>query len=204
MISLFVLVELNAQPPSVYWERFYGGSKVDFLGYIQKTFDNGFAIAGHGQSKDGDLTVTMSGGASDFELIRLDSCGNRKWGKLIGGNFLEIFSGITETTDHGFLLTGNTTSTNLTNGFHGGVVDAVICKVDANGNLQWMKTFGGSLNDYFYKAVSLPDSSCIITGFTTSLNGDGNPLGGNENWLVKLDKNGNIISKNFPFSVETI
>jgi hypothetical protein len=116
-LVLFLCTSLKAQPPSVYWERFYGGSNADFLGYIQKTVDNGFAIAGHGQSKNGDLTVISSGGTSDFEIIRLDSCGNKIWGKVIGGNFIEYLSDITETTEHGFLLTGFTTSTNLTNGY---------------------------------------------------------------------------------------
>jgi gliding motility-associated-like protein len=69
--------------------------------------------------------------------------------------------------------------------------------------LQWIKTFGGSGNDFFYTAISLPDSSCIVGGGTTSRDGDGNPLGNSDAWIVKLDKNGNIIWKKFPLTTGT-
>ncbi|MBL0270488.1 MAG: gliding motility-associated C-terminal domain-containing protein [Chitinophagaceae bacterium] len=192
----FISTQLPAQAPTIYWEQYYGGTKVDFSGRLKKTVDNGFVIAGYGQSVDGDLSGTNNG-FNDFELIKLDACGNKLWGKVMGGNHQDLLYAMSETTEHGFLLSGITFSTNLTNGYHGGTEDAIVCKTDDTGNTQWIKTFGGSQSDILFNAVSLPDSSCIIVGFTSSTDGDGSPLGKN-GWVMKLDKNGNIIWNQFP------
>jgi hypothetical protein len=166
-ILLFADFSSTAQAPSIYWEQHYGGTKVDFSGRLKKTVDNGFVIAGYGQSVDGDLSGTNNG-FNDFELIKLDACGNKLWGKVMGGNHQDLLYAMSETTEHGFLLSGITFSTNLTNGYHGGTEDAIVCKTDDTGNTQWIKTFGGSQSDILFNAVSLPDSSCIIVGFTSS------------------------------------
>jgi gliding motility-associated-like protein len=195
---LFADFSSTAQAPSIYWEQYYGGSRVDFSGRLKKTTDNGFVIAGYGQSVDGDFTGTNNG-FNDFELIKLDACGNKLWGKVMGGNHQDLLYAMSETTEHGFLLSGLTFSTNLTNGYHGGTEDAIVCKTDVNGNTEWIKTFGGSQSDILFNAVPLPDSSFIIVGFTSSTDGDGSPQGKN-GWVLKLDKNGNLIWKQFPGS----
>ena len=79
----FISTQLPAQAPTIYWEQYYGGTKVDFSGRLKKTVDNGFVIAGYGQSVDGDLSGTNNG-FNDFELIKLDACGNKLWGKAQG------------------------------------------------------------------------------------------------------------------------
>lgn len=196
LFLVLLFSSIQAQTPSLYWEQFYGGTKVDFRGKIKHTADKGFVIAGHGTSVDGDYNSTNNG-ANDFQLIKTDSCGKKLWGRVAGGNSQDILYALSETTEHGFLLSGITFSTNLTNGYHGGVEDALVCKVDANGNIQWIKTFGGSGSDILLNAVALPDSSFIIAGFTSSTDGDGSAAGKN-GWILKLDKNGNITWKNFP------
>lgn len=189
---------LKAQPPSIYWQHYYGGSKVEFRGTLTKTSDKGFVIAGHGQSTDGDFSGNSNNGQNDFELVRLDSCGNKIWAKIIGGNYQDLFPTVKETIEKGFLITGYTFSTNLSNGYHGGVCDAAVCKIDRNGNVQWIKTFGGSDADVIYNAICLPDSTYIIAGSTRSTDGDGDPVAVTKTgWLFKLDKNGNIIWKKF-------
>lgn len=60
----------KAQSPAIYWQQFYGGSKIDFLGLIKKTTDHGFIMAGNGLSTDGDFSGTGNGG-SDLEVLKL-------------------------------------------------------------------------------------------------------------------------------------
>jgi len=43
----FISTQLPAQAPTIYWEQYYGGTKVDFSGRLKKTVDNGFVIAGY-------------------------------------------------------------------------------------------------------------------------------------------------------------
>lgn len=96
------------------------------------------------------------------------------------------------------MVSGYTSSTNLSNGYHGGASDAIVCKLDANGNTLWQKTFGGTNADFLYNSIFFSDSSCIIAGFTSSTDGDGGAQSlAKTGWVLKLDKNGNVIWKNF-------
>ncbi|MDR2647841.1 MAG: hypothetical protein LBB67_06950 [Oscillospiraceae bacterium] len=49
-----------------------------------------------------------------------------------------------------------------------GYRDAVIVKLDANGNKLWMKTFYGSLNDQFHAVAATPDGGFVVGGTTVS------------------------------------
>ncbi|HRG22947.1 MAG TPA: gliding motility-associated C-terminal domain-containing protein [Chitinophagaceae bacterium] len=199
ILIAFILLNnvVAAQAPSLYWEQYYGGSKIDFLGLILKTTDTGYVIGGHGQSTDGDFNG-INNGSTDFEVLKLDVCGRKIWSNISGGNALDLLYSIKETKEHGFLLSGYTTSTNLQNGYHGGASDAIVVKLDANGNTLWLKTFGGSNVDFLHNSIFLADSSCMIVGCTTSTNGDGDPQAASKNgWVLKLDKNGNVLWKKF-------
>ena len=57
-------------------------------------------------------------------------------------------------------------------------------KLDANGNVEWEKVYGG------YAAMSIQqtsDNGYILTGWTSSAG-----AGGDDIWVIKLDANGDI------------
>lgn len=198
MILGFLFAHANAQSPTLYWQHYYGGSQIEFFGDMQKTFDNGFVIVGQGNSVDGDFTGNISNGGIDWAVVRVDACGTKLWTKLVGGNSQDLFPVIRQTIDRGSIIIGATFSTNLPNGYHGGTEDGLVCKLDSNGNTQWIKTFGGSKEDVLLDAISLPDTTFIVAGWTTSTDFDGSPQTLTKTgWLLKLDKTGNVIWKNF-------
>jgi hypothetical protein len=201
-LSVLVLsisfTQTNAQSPNLYWQHFYGGSLNEIFGDMQKTADNGFVIVGQGRSVDGDFAGNTSHGAIDWAVVRTDACGNKLWTKLVGGNSQDLFPVIRPTIDKGFIIVGATFSTNLPNGYHGGVEDGLVCKLDSNGNTQWIETLGGAKEDILSDAISLPDSTFIVGGWTTSTDYDGGPEAVSKTgWLLKLDKNGKVIWKKF-------
>jgi hypothetical protein len=59
--------------------------------------------------------------------------------------------------------------------------DFWLAKTDANGNMQWEKTYGGTGNDRAYRMVRTSDGGYAIAGTT-----------GNDFWLVKTDLSGNM------------
>ena len=60
-------------------------------------------------------------------------------------------------------------------------------------NIQWQKSFGGSISDAAYSIQKTFDSGYIVAGGAASNDGDvtGNH-GGLDYWIIKLDNNGNI------------
>lgn len=78
--------------------------------------------------------------------------------------------------------------------------DATVEKLDAQGNMLWRNTMGGTTkvgntgDDYFTAAVSGTDGSVLLAGTTNS---DDNNIkashGGYDAWLVKIDANGKVL-----------
>ena len=57
-------------------------------------------------------------------------------------------------------------------GNNNGQNDALILKINGNGELEWQKTIGGSEVDFFYGAVELTDGSIVAVGDSSSSNED--------------------------------
>ncbi|HVX28799.1 MAG TPA: hypothetical protein VHB70_20795, partial [Parafilimonas sp.] len=117
-----------------------------------------------------------------------------QWQKTYGGNQQEYANSIEQTKDGGYIIAGNTYSKNngdVTNN-HGNS-DYWIVKTDAFGNIQWQKSYGGSLNDVANSIQQTTDGGYIVAGYAASNNGDviGNH-GSADYWVLKLDASGNI------------
>ncbi len=204
MRSFFIiLILLSAsvacsQPPPINWKRCYGGSGADWTPSISYTSDNNIVLCGFGSSVDGDFTG-INFGLLDVQILKLDVCGNLIWHTHFGGNRSDKAFSLSEAPDKGFLITGTTQSTDLPTAYHGGSTDGLVLKTDAFGNLQWIKNFGGSAEDAVYSSVILPDSSALLVGMTSSVNGDGDPstLSVLTGWIMKIDKTGNLLWKKF-------
>ena len=118
-----------------------------------------------------------------------------------GWNIPEVNNGLTfggigddegrsvqQTTDGGYIITGQTSS------FENGSSDVYLIKTDENGNEQWTKTFGGADDDWGNSVQQTTDGGYIIIGKTDSF-GNGT-LPGNPNsdvYLIKTDGNGDKV-----------
>ena len=71
-----------------------------------------------------------------------------------------------------FILGGSSRSSDNDVAINKGQNDAWIIKVDSNGNIIWERTVGGSNIDFAYDITQLNDGSIIVTGDSTSNDGD--------------------------------
>jgi hypothetical protein len=150
---------------SLLLEKTFGGSEIDEASAITATNDGNFIIVGNTRSTDKD--VSKNNGAADIWILKVSKEGNLIWEKTIGGSSFDVAKAIYKTQDNGFLIAGSSRS--LDNGFQNkGQNDALILKVDENGNLLWQKTFGGSEIDFLYDVVELNNKSIIAVGESSS------------------------------------
>jgi hypothetical protein len=178
------------------WDKTYGGSAGDFLQTAIATSDGGFLLGGVSYSDISGEKSQPCKGSYDYWIIKIDASGNKLWDKTIGGSWDDNLYAITPTPDGGFLLgghsksdiSGDRTVANL------GSYDYWLVKIDASGNKQWDKAFGGIWEDHLQTIMIAADGSYLLFGHSNSPIGGSKTLasnGGADYWVIKTDASGN-------------
>ena len=144
---------------------------------------------------------------NDDDLSRYEFKGEVAFSKIYGGSFDEFVRGVINTNDGGFLVVGYTKSEDHGEHNHGGnnnqiIEDAWVSKFNANGEMLWSKTYGGSEDDYAFSAVENNDGSFTIAGYSSSSDGDVPSNNGLHDFFVfKISSSGNLIwSKSYGYT----
>ncbi|MGB5667212.1 MAG: hypothetical protein WBM53_10220, partial [Maribacter sp.] len=148
------------------WERSFGGSGIEISYDIAKTNDNGYVITGNTFSNDND--VSKNHGESDVWLIKIDDGGNLVWEKTYGGTQFDAAQGVTSSLDGGYIIAGNSKSSDINTTDNAGENDIWVLKIAANGEMIWQQSFGGSNLEYGFDVLENPDASIIIVGESNS------------------------------------
>src|SRR5205085_2881439 len=114
--------------------------------------------------------------------------------KSLGGGAEDKAWSVVQTTDGGFVIAGSSLSNNGDITIPHGDYDYWIVKLDANGNLVWQKSLGGSGDDQAFSIQQTTDGGFIIAGVSYSQDGDvsGNH-GSGDYWIAKTDIAANIL-----------
>ncbi|RLI39191.1 hypothetical protein DRO69_14560, partial [Candidatus Bathyarchaeota archaeon] len=118
-------------------------------------------------------------GIADFWLIKVDSSGDHQWNKTYGGTGVDAARCVVQTSDGGYILAGET------NSFGAGDSDFWLIKTDSMGNMEWNKTYGGTLAESAFSVVETSDGGYALAGRTRSF-GEGRL----DFWLIKVDSSG--------------
>ncbi len=185
-----LIVKLD-QSGNIQWVKNYGGREEEVFISIEETKDGGYIAAGYTASLDGDVSGVH--GDYDAWIVKLDGAGTIQWQKCIGGTQRDNAWSITASTDGGYVFTGNTKSTNGDIALNHGQYDFLVGKLDALGNVEWVKTLGGSLMEWSSSIVDASDGGFVIAGYSNSGNGDVQAnYGLSDVWIIKIDNQGNI------------
>ena len=168
---------------SIIWEHLYGLVDQDDLGLrVAPRPDGGCFVTGHRGLNDWDVWV-----------IALDVEGNELWARTYGGSTVDIGRSIVATADGGALVAAWTGSSDgdVTTMLHG-EYDGWLVKLDADGNIEWDHTYGGSDLDHFHDIYSLPGGDHLLLGTSNSLDVPGSQ-GNWDVWLMRVGPSGQVL-----------
>ena len=175
-----------------------GGSKNESAQAVVNTTDGGYAILGHSQSMDGDVT-NKSNESYDYWVLKFDTTNQLQWQKTYGGNDDDRGTDIIQTTDGGYAVIGKSKSGDLDVSENAGYDDFWMIKLDGNGSILWEYSFGYAGSDVPYSVIQTNDNGYLVSGVldVTASNGQGDRVSssqrrhaGGDYWVIKLNANG--------------
>lgn len=152
----------------IIWEITRGGEQSDHAQGLAATRDGGAVISGH--------TGSRGQGKDDIWAFSIDADGLVLWDRTYGGKEEDIAYGIVATKDHGFILSGQTGSTDSKH------ADARIIKIDEQGEVVWDRQFESETKDEMHAITS-----AVNGGFVAA----GTKAGGI--WIIGLNGQGQIL-----------
>lgn len=184
--------DLFAQSPIIQWQHSLGGSEWDFANDIQQTSDGGFVVLGTSRSNDGD--IMWENGGMDFWVVKLNSASELVWQKTLGSSGNEEATSIQQTSDGGYIVTGEPGTIDGDVSGNNGELGFWIIKLSSTGNIVWENTVGGTDYDRANSIQQTNDGGFIVAGRSKSDDGDVTGHQGNTDfWVVKLDALGNLV-----------
>ena len=196
--SLLCFQTIQAQLPPKQWAMKYGGNNVDVPYSIKFTTDGGTIVVGYTDSKNGDISPEANRDYWDLWNPKRLKCGALQWERSFGGTGYESGRDVVQTLDGGYLILGETNSTDggVVAGY-GGTKDIWLLKLASNGNLVWQKRYGGSGLDIGNHIEITTDGGFLIAATSSSNDGDikGNHSTGTytDGVLMKTDANGVLL-----------
>lgn len=180
----------------ILWDITLGGNDNDRLNAIELADDGGFYLAGGARSDiSGDISLPLVG-VRDFFFAKIDADGELIWQRRYGGTNEDEINCFQKTLDGGFILGGGTRSgisgdkTSPARGF----VDFWVLKTDADGNIEWDRTFGTQGLENLYSLRQNSVGYYLLGGFSPSdpeFDKTEPSRGGYDFWMIYLDPQGN-------------
>lgn len=155
------------------WLFHWGGDGSEECYQVINTSDGGFLAVG--------FTSSFGAGRNDAYLIKLNEDGEEEWTRTYGTGIGEIGYAVVEAEEGGYVLAGSV--------FEGGDFndyDALLIRVDENGEELWTQTYGGGQDDLAFSIVSNESGGFTFAGRSRSYRGY-NSL---DFYLVRTDSDG--------------
>ena len=163
------------------WQKAIGGSNKDEFEALTMTSGGGLVAVGRTLSTDGD--IPHHEGGSNLLVARLDGMGAIQWVRAIGTDASEGGTAVQEAPNGDLVVCG-------WSGPLGASMDALVIRLNADGQELWSRTYGGSKADSAF-GLALFDNRIFIAGESYSDDGDFPGSKGRSDMVVaRLDPGG--------------
>ncbi|QBA65461.1 hypothetical protein [Muriicola soli] len=174
------------------WREYFGGTNNDRAHAVVNAHEGGYVMAGFSESDDFD--ISDPNGSYDFWVVKIDAEGQMVWEQSYGGSGIDIAQDIAKTEDGGYIITGSTISTDGDVAVSHGESEIWVVKIDAQGNMLWERTYGGSSFEAAESIRPTADGGFVIAGNAKSTDQDlSTNAGENDLWVLKIDAQGQLI-----------
>lgn len=169
------LLRLSLSDGSLLGLSTYDDSGPEALHYLQPTQDGNLMLADH--------TWAATGGTQMRQWVqKVTKTGATIWSKVYSFPNANLRGRIEPIAEGGFLLTPY-------DNFAPPTSDAILAKINDEGEIVWAYNYGGNQVDRLFKAQQTSDGGFIAVGHSRSNNQSGN---NDDVIVVKTDSNGNI------------
>jgi hypothetical protein len=194
-LFLFVLTFGNAYSQlQIDWQQSYGGSDEENSCNMVKLQD-GYLIIGRTYSDDGP--VSYNHGKFDFWIIRIDSLGNIRWEKSLGGSDDDyVWSAFKAAGSSDFYILGGSASIDgdITGDPFPGIYNNWLVRISEDGDIRWNRKFGTPNGMPFQKSgMPTSDGGLICSALAFENGGCVTSFYGYvDAWIAKIDSLGEI------------
>ncbi len=159
------------------WEKLLSATGTDVFRSVKEVPTGGYIAAGY--------TSDMNVNDTDAYVVKLNDSGDTIWTFKYNGpmSFKDLLYKVIPTMDGGFAFCGYSSS------YTGISDDVMIMKLNALGQLQWVKFWGESGRDRAQDILELPNGNFAIVGYTTSV-----PAQYYDAFMLITDNQGNLIN----------
>lgn len=145
------LVKYNSSG-SLQWQKDLEGSSLEHdIGYSM-------ALDSIGNIIIGGSTASFGSGSNDIAVIKCNSSGTPLWGRVIGGIDTDVGFDVCVDRQNNVVVCGYERSTNTP------IYNAVVAKYDSSGTLQWKRSIGTGVGNFYAYGVVTNSYDSIILG----------------------------------------
>ncbi len=194
LLLLFVvaLARSAGAQPVLNWDFTFGGDSYEELNGLRVVPD-GILVGGSSRS-NGQFGIPTDT-SWNILLAKATFEGQVLWHQMLGGNRNDCLWNLIPTADGGILAGGYSfsgISGQKTQASKGGM-DVWVIRLDADGNVLWDRTFGGTGRDELFSMLEMPDGTFVL-GCHSNSGTDGDKSepcrGGLDFWLIGMSANG--------------
>lgn len=165
--------KIDATSFATIWYKEYGGSGSEYCNAAVISPDGNLVLTGHAESTDGDC-VGNNGKFNTWTWKISADNGSIIWKNFTGADKHAAAFNLIATRDGGYAAMGLAVVDSIP--------DAYVVKIDANGQTQWTKRFGGSSLEMILGGAEISSGSFLLGGLTYSSDGivtgyHGGPVG---------------------------
>jgi hypothetical protein len=139
----------------VQWAKTYGAEDWDVPWDVRQTSEGDFVAVGE--------TKSFSEYGMDVYVVKTKSDGELLWAKNYGGEGRQTAQAVWPTPEGDFIVGGYTYT------YEEWGQDIYIARVGPDGEVAWVKTFGGPGKDIAHSIMQAVDGACVVAGETESL-----------------------------------